>query len=221
MIGVPKVRLFYSSTSDVCQYNVQIWEVKPGLEPRFVTRINYTDRHNKPGVIKEQIVEGSAYSHLFEQGDKIRIVFTNLDTQPADSFLTTNPYVLPILKKSYNTIYMGQSYSSFVEIPVIGSLSGIDIENDTINEFRLYQNYPNPFKDSTDIRFAIDKPAHVELELYNMHGKKVATILNGDMSAGTHGVPINVIHRKLPGGEYLYKMKIGNTVKRMKMLLLE
>ena len=221
MIGAPKIRLFYSSTADVCQYNVQIWEVKPGLEPRFVTRINYTDRHYKPGVIKEQIVEGSAYSHFFRQGDKIRIVFTNLDTQPADSFLTTNPYVLPILKKSYNTIYTGHSYPSFVEFPVIGSSSGIAVENDAIKEFRLYQNYPNPFNDSTDISFTIDKPAHVELKLYNMHGKKVATILNSDMSAGTHNVIFAILHRKLQRGEYLYKIKVGDTVKRMKMFLLK
>jgi predicted acyl esterase len=221
LIGAPKIRLFYSSTADVCQYNVQIWEVKPGSETRFVTRINYTDRNYKPGAIKDQIVEGAAYSHLFQQGNKIRIVFTNLDTQPADSFLTTNPYVLPILKKSYNTIYMGQSYPSFIEFPVIGSSSGITMENDTIKEFRLYQNYPNPFYSSTDIRFSLDKPAHVGLKVYNTRGKKVATILNSDMLAGTHNVTFDILHRKLSGGEYLYEIKVGDTIKRMKMFLLK
>lgn len=221
LIGAPKIRLFYSSTADVCQYNVQIWEVKPGSDTRFVTRINYTDRHYKPGVIKEQIVEGASYSHLFQQGDKIRIVFTNLDTQPSDSFLTTNPYVLPILKKSYNTIYMGQSYPSFIELPVVGSSSGIAIENETIKEFRLYQNYPNPFNPSTDIRFTLDKPVHVELMVYNIWGKKVATILNRNMSVGTHNVTFNISHRKLSSGEYFYEMKVGDTTKRMKMVLLK
>ena len=221
LIGAPKIRLFYSSTADVCQYNIQIWEVKPGSDTRFVTRINYTDRHYKPGVIKEQIVEGASYSHLFQQGDKIRIVFTNLDTQPLDSFLTTNPYVLPILKKAYNTIYMGQSYPSFIELPVIVSSSGIAIENETIKEFRLYQNYPNPFNPSTDIRFTLDKPVHVELIVYNIWGKKVATILNRNMLAGTHNVTFNISHRKLSSGEYFYEMKVGDTVKRMKMVLLK
>ena len=221
LIGAPKIRLFYSSTADVCQYNVQIWEVKPESDTRFVTRINYTDRHYKPGVIKEQIVEGPAYSHLFQQGDKIRIVFTNLDTQPLDSFLTTNPYVLPILKKAYNTIYMGQSYPSFIELPVIVSSSGIAIENETIKEFRLYQNYPNPFNPSTDIRFTLDKPVHVELIVYNIWGKKVATILNRNMLAGTHNVTFNISHRKLSSGEYFYEMKVGDTTKRMKMVLLK
>jgi predicted acyl esterase len=221
LVGVPKIHLFYSSTADVCQYNVQIWEVKPGSDTRFVTRINYTDRHYKPGVIKEQIIEGCAYSHLFQQGDKIRIVFTNLDTQLADSFLTTNPYVLPVLKKAYNSIYMGQSYPSFIELPVIVSLPGIAIENDSIKQFRLYQNYPNPFNPSTDISFTLNNPAHVGLTIYNIRGKKVAKIFNSDMSAGTHSVTFNISHKKLSGGEYFYEMKVGDTVKRMKMILLK
>jgi predicted acyl esterase len=221
LIGTPKIRLFYSSTADVCQYNVQIWEVKPGSDTSFVTRINYTDRHYKPGVIKEQIVEGAAYSHLFQQGDRIRIVFTNLDTQPADSFLTTNPYVLPVLIKSYNKLYMGESYPSFIELPVVGSSSGIAFENKTLKGFRLYQNYPNPFNSSTDIQFTLDKPAHVELKVFNNQGMKVATLFNGNKSTGTHNVTFNNIHRKLSNGEYFYEIKVGDTIKRMKMVLLK
>jgi predicted acyl esterase len=221
MIGVPKIQLFYSSTADVCQYNVQIWEVKPGSDARFVTRINYTDRNYKPGVIKKQIVEGPAYSHLFQQGNRIRIVFTNLDTQPADSFLTTNPYVLPILKKAYNIVYMGRTYPSLIDLPVIGSTSGVAVENETIKEFRLYQNYPNPFNSSTNIRFLLNKPAQVELKVLNVLGKKVATILNRNMSAGAHNINFDISHRKLLGGEYFYAIRVGDTVKRMKMVLLK
>jgi hypothetical protein len=221
LIGTPKIQLFYSSTADVCQYNVQIWEVKPGSDTSFVTRINYTDRHYKPGVIKEQIVEGAAYSHLFQQGDRIRIVFTNLDTQPADSFLTTNPYVLPVLIKSYNKLYMGESYPSFIELPVVGSSSGIAFENKTLKEFRLYQNYPNPFNSSTDIQFTLDKPAHVELKVFNKQGMKVATLFNGNKSTGMHNVTFNSIRRKLSNGEYFYEIKVGDTIKRMKMVLLK
>ena len=221
LIGVPKIHLFYSSTADVCQYNIQIWEVKPGSEARFVTRINYTDRNYKPGIVKEQIVGGPAYSHLFKQGDKIRIVFTNLDTQPADSFLTTNPYVLPVLKRAYNSVYMGQTYPSSIELPVMESSSGIAVENKTIKEFRLFQNYPNPFNNSTDIRFTLDKSAHVKLMIYDIGGKKVATILNRNMSEGTHNITFDISNRKLLSGKYSYEMKVGDTFKIMKMVILK
>ncbi|MDR3667179.1 MAG: CocE/NonD family hydrolase [Ignavibacteriaceae bacterium] len=219
LIGAPQIHLFYSSTADVCQFNVQIWEIKPGLDTSFVTRINYTDRHYKPGLIKEKITEGTSFSHLFQQGDKIRIIFTNLDTQPADSFLTTNPYVLPILKKSYNKVYMGKSFPSFIELPMVGSTSGIAKNNEISNKFRLFQNYPNPFNSLTNIRFSVDKPAHVELRVYNKRGRKVATVLDDDMPAGTHQVEFNCSHKKLFSGVYFYEIKVGNTVRRMKMVL--
>ena len=116
---------------------------------------------------------------------------------------------------------MGQTYSSFIELPVVGSLSGIAFVNDSIKGFRLYQNHPNPFNSATDISFSLDKPAYVELKVYNTRGKKVATILNRNMSAGTHNVNFDISHRRFLGSEYFYEMKIGDTIKRMKMVLLK
>jgi predicted acyl esterase len=219
LIGSPLVQLFYSSTADVCQYNIQIWEINPGLDTDFVTRINYTDRHYKPGLIKENIINGPEYSHIFHQGNKIRIIITNLDTQPADSFLTTNPYVLPVLKKAYNMVYIGHLYPSFIKLPVLGLTSGISFENQIPNDFRLYQNYPNPFNHSTNILFTLDKPAHVDLKVYSLSGKEIITLINGNQSSGTHIVTFNKGHKKLSEGEYFYQIKIGNIMKRMKMVL--
>ena len=116
--GVPKLHLYYSSTAEVCQYNLQIWEVTPRGESYFVTRINYTDRHYVPGQIKNQIIDGPAYSHIFMKGDRIRVVFTNLDNQPDDAFLAQSPYVLPVLENGYNTIYSGKDKQSYLELPV-------------------------------------------------------------------------------------------------------
>jgi predicted acyl esterase len=116
--GIPKLNLFYSSSSDVCQFNAQIWEVTPKGTAAFVTRINYTDRHYKSGQIRNREINGAAYSHIFRKGDRIKVIFTNLDTQPEDSFLFSNPYVLPVLKNGYNTIYSGPNTRSYIELPV-------------------------------------------------------------------------------------------------------
>jgi predicted acyl esterase len=116
--GVPKLQLFYSSTADICQYNVQVWEVTPSGLASLVTRINFTDRHYHPGEVRSAVVEGWAHSHLFKQGNRIRIIFTNLDTTPDDNFLSSNPYVLPVLKRGYNNIYLNSKYSSFIQFPV-------------------------------------------------------------------------------------------------------
>lgn len=117
--GTPLLNLVYSSTANICQYNFQIWEVQPNGEINFVTRINYTDRNYRRNQIKQKPVTGISYSHIFKQGYRIRIYVTNIDNGPADSFLGTNPSVLPILIKARNYIYMGKEKPSYIELPVI------------------------------------------------------------------------------------------------------
>lgn len=119
LIGTPALNLVYSSTGDICQYNFQIWEVQPNGEMNFVTRINYTDRYYFHNLIKQKWMNGISYSHLFRKNYRIRIYVTNLDTGPQDSFLGTNPFVLPILKRARNYIHMDNENPSFIELPVI------------------------------------------------------------------------------------------------------
>jgi predicted acyl esterase len=118
-VGTPSLNLIYSSTADICQFNFQIWEVKPNGEMNFITRINYTDRYYYHNLIKQKWMNGISYSHLFKKGYRIRIYVTNLDNGPADSFLGTNPFVLPIFKRARNFIYMSKENPSYIELPVI------------------------------------------------------------------------------------------------------
>ena len=118
-IGTPSLNLVYSSTADICQFNFQIWEVQPDGKMNFVTRINFTDRYYFHNLIKQKWMNGISYSHLFKKGCRIRIYITNLDNGPTDSFLGTNPFVLPLLERARNYIHMGKENPSFIEHPVI------------------------------------------------------------------------------------------------------
>jgi hypothetical protein len=82
----------------------------------------------------------------------------------------------------------------------------------------LYQNYPNPFKPETVIRFDLPEPASVELTVYDASGRRVATVLNGNRERGTHEVPFNA--RGLASGVYFYKLKVGSKTFSRKMILL-
>jgi predicted acyl esterase len=117
--GTPSLNLVYSSTADICQFNFQIWEVKPNSEMNFVTRINYTDRYYYRNIVKQKWLNGISYSHIFKKGYKIRIYITNIDNGPADTFLGTNPHVLPVLVRARNYIYMSRENPSYIELPVI------------------------------------------------------------------------------------------------------
>jgi predicted acyl esterase len=118
MIGLPKLNLVYSSNAVVCQYNFQIWEVFPDNGMKFVTSVNYTDRDNRPHSKKEILLDGNSQAHIFSKGNRIRIIVTNLDTRNGNNFLRTNPFVLPVLEKSQNILYMGHNNATFIELPV-------------------------------------------------------------------------------------------------------
>ncbi len=118
-VGTPALNLIYSSTANICQYNFQIWEVKPNGEMNFVTRINFTDRYYFRNSVKQKWMNGISYSHLFSKGYRIRIYVTNLDNGPTDNFLGSSPFVLPILVRARNYIHMSRENPSYIELPVI------------------------------------------------------------------------------------------------------
>ena len=93
---------------------------------------------------------------------------------------------------------------------------------DNINNskgFTLGQNYPNPFNPSTVIRYQVPSNSAVELRVYDVLGKEVATLVNGIQSAGTYASTFNSAN--LPSGLYIYILKAGSNIQSRKMLLLK
>lgn len=86
-------------------------------------------------------------------------------------------------------------------------------------DFKLFNNYPNPFNPSTIIEFSIPHEELVNLVVYNLLGQKVATIINRRMSSGLHSVKFNASN--LSSGVYIYKLDAGSFTSNKKMLLLK
>lgn len=72
-------------------------------------------------------------------------------------------------------------------------------------DFSLSQNYPNPFNPSTKISFSLPQQANVQLEVFNLLGQKITTLVNQKMNAGKHTIDFNA--SDLAGGVYLYSLK--------------
>lgn len=86
-----------------------------------------------------------------------------------------------------------------------------DIEQ---NNDILYQNTPNPFSNSTEIEYYIEKDGLVQIDIYNLEGKKIERILENRQNSGSHSITWNP--RNLPNGLYIYKItsSSGNQIKK-------
>ena len=83
----------------------------------------------------------------------------------------------------------------------------------------LSQNYPNPFNPTTSIRFGIDKASKVRLDVFNMLGQHVATLVDQQKAAGFHTV--NFEAAQYPSGLYIYQITANGSRQIKKMTLIK
>jgi hypothetical protein len=86
-------------------------------------------------------------------------------------------------------------------------------------EYKLFPNYPNPFNPSTTINFTIPNTSQVILNVYNVLGELISTLVNGELQAGYHGYKFNA--SKIASGVYYYSLKAGEFSETKKMLLVK
>jgi hypothetical protein len=85
--------------------------------------------------------------------------------------------------------------------------------------FHLSQNYPNPFNSITMIDFDLNRTDHLTLKVFNILGQEVATLVNGNLTAGTYRVPIDASN--LSSGIYFYKLTSSLQSEARKMVVLK
>jgi enterochelin esterase-like enzyme len=99
------------------------------------------------------------------------------------------------------------------------TVTGIEnLAGEIPKNYVLRQNYPNPFNPSTTIRFSLPKSGYVTLKVYDILGREVETLLNGEWTAGTYSV--EWIPNNLASGVYFYRIQAGafSDVKKLMFL---
>ena len=94
------------------------------------------------------------------------------------------------------------------------------IANQNLNspvEYSLEQNYPNPFNPTTQINYSIRETGLVQLKIYDILGKEVATLVNENKEAGNYSIDFNA--SELPSGVYIYQLTTPGFTQARKMIL--
>ncbi len=100
-----------------------------------------------------------------------------------------------------------------------GTITAVDEPAVKSMTYKLAQNYPNPFNPSTTISFSIPERESVTLDVYNLLGQKVTSILNKEMDGGSYD--INFDASNLSAGIYFYTLRAGTFTSTKKMMLLK
>ena len=163
------------------------------------------------------------------------IVSTDPDFALSSSGMTLPPDTYDYVRVSYESglidrldstlvqISSDDSDEGLVEIPVtvlVGSMSGIAGTDDGIPPLAALHNYPNPFSGETTLSFNLERQAIVDMDLYNVEGRLVSTIISGrSLASGPHRIDYD--GSALPSGVYFCRLSAGETTLTRRMLLLK
>ena len=118
-----------------------------------------------------------------------------------------------------NYIFAGTSFNSVWRRP-LSDITGIqNISTEIPTAFSLEQNYPNPFNSNTIIRFQIKDSRFVNLKVFDILGKEVATLVNEYLQPGTYETTFDA--SMLTGGIYFYRLQTENYTETKKLILLK
>jgi hypothetical protein len=95
----------------------------------------------------------------------------------------------------------------------------VNVEVNTPDKFELFQNYPNPFNPSTLIKFSLPEKEQVNLNVYNISGELVQTLINQRMDEGYYEVIFSAVN--FASGVYYYTIRAGSFIDTKKMIIIK
>jgi hypothetical protein len=156
------------------------------------------------------------------------------DISPEGAVSTRNSYVGPAVAYIPQAMVAGTDGGVFVasdvhlrgmsRLPVIQKYERLTVgveeqDGELPTEFSLSQNYPNPFNPSTRIQYAVPERGSVTLQVFDILGRQVATLVDEVRNAGKHSVRWDAVG--LASGVYFYRLTIGGTSIARKALLMK
>ncbi len=138
--------------------------------------------------------------------------FTTNETAQTESEFINQLQDGPVTAKSDGNSRFVITTSTSTSIP--GNTSG-----DLPEKISLAQNYPNPFNPTTIISYELPEAGEVSLDVFDITGRQVATLVNGHIQAGSHQVTFDASN--LSSGIYIYRLQTGGTTLTRKLTLIK
>jgi len=140
--------------------------------------------------------------------------YENVRTVPDDGFFTQTDY-----RGAFGANNWAIGWTAISQLGILDN-TATSVENiDQPVSVKLNQNYPNPFNPTTNISFELDFAQYVTLEVYDVTGRKVRTLVNGVQSAGVNTVSFDA--SGFASGVYMYRLTAGNITETKAMMLVK
>lgn len=107
-----------------------------------------------------------------------------------------------------NSVFEGYVLPIRATIDLVGGSTDTELDASLPRMLTLQQNYPNPFNPSTNVRFSLPSTSDVQVQVFDLLGRNVATLVNGTLPAGQHEVTFDA--SDLTSGLYLYTITAGS-----------
>jgi PKD repeat protein len=167
-----------------------------------VDSLNAKFKHSVPGVDGTVLFyanDKTLASYSWDFNDKSAL---GTDSSTSHQYLTKGRYVATLTVTSAN----GCTYSSNSDTIIILNTSIADAAGSGFN----VEAYPNPFKEHTTIAYMLEKQSKVKLEVYDMMGRSISTLVDHTQTAGAYQVQFTNVTN--PEGIYILRMMVGDRV---------
>jgi len=169
---------------------------------------------------------GESYGKDTSGGNHTRVTWSDGRTQfyngPADGLAYLGDYfgsITGVLEYTHTNYKLCPRDSNDI-VGYKPFVTGVRSDNSVLpTQYKLNQNFPNPFNPSTVISYAIPKSGIVTLKIFNVLGQQVKTLVNQSQTAGTHQVTFNA--NSLSSGVYFYSLTVDNFTSVKKMMLIK
>jgi len=131
---------------------------------------------------------------------------------------------LKVLSTKPTKIYAGTFQNLWVYTDTLDSVKDLPDDAHLPGQYELFQNHPNPFNPMTEIKYALPRNCRVKLEVYNILGQRVRTLVDEEQAAGYRMVSWDSRGRsgnEVASGIYFYQLRAGDFVQTRKMVLLK